>query len=159
FVNGQMRYTLVGQSALRVDESAHVINSNPDPNPITGGDAAANSLHSAIRLAVFAADPAPPSHQNGPLEQVVGRLYGSASYRLEIEVRHDRAPRFDFEGASEILYSEAFKRGSSTRFVEETRTRWNAPVSFRVAVNSATGRACFRWGEPGDFATQQWGSC
>jgi hypothetical protein len=90
---------------------------------------------------------------------VRGKLYGSASYTMTIDIRHDRAARFTFAGSARVFYSESFKRGSATSFVEEDAFRWNQPVSLALDIDTATGRACFRWGEPGEFATIVWGTC
>ncbi|HWM22768.1 MAG TPA: hypothetical protein VNO51_23950 [Ilumatobacteraceae bacterium] len=155
FVGTQMRYTLIGESALKVNESSTKINPNPDALAAP----AENTLHAAVRTVVFTLDPSPASHQQG-LEQTLGRLYGSASYTLEIELRHDQAPSFEFAGTAQVLYSEAFKRGSATSFVEESpRSKWNVPLFIDLEINSNTGTACFRWGEPGEFGTIKWGSC
>jgi hypothetical protein len=154
FVNGQMRYTLIGDSALKVDERTLTINPNPDAL----ADPARNALHGAIRPVVFALDPSPASHQRG-LEQVRGQLVGSASYRLHVEIRHTGPLVFRFSGNAQILYAEGFRRGDATSFTTESRSAWNHPIDIDIDIDSETGRACFRWGEEGEFATQEWGAC
>ena len=32
-------------------------------------------------------------------------------------------------------------------------------LAIGIDIDSDTGNACFRWGEPGEFATQTWGAC
>jgi hypothetical protein len=151
-----LQYTLIGTSDLKVDERAFVINSNPDAFE----SPAPNALHGAIRPVVFALDPSPASHQQG-LEQVKGRLYGSASYTLRIELRSSGTTQFIFEGDADVFYSEAFDRAGDgvSGFNEESRSRWNHPVDINLSINSDTGRACYRWGDAGDFSTIEWGSC
>lgn len=157
FSGSTMQYSLLGTSALKVEERSITI--NPNPNSFASPDA--NSLHTGVRGVVFTLDPSPPSHQDGVLEEVIGKLYGSASYAMTIDIRHDRTTSIGFSGSTraQILYSESFKRGSARSFVEEPRDRWNTPLSIEYEIDTATGRACFRWGEPGEFATIVWGTC
>lgn len=154
FSGSTMQYSLVGTSSLKVDESHLTINSNPN----AAQSPAPNLLHGAIRPIVFALDPSPTSHQVN-VEQVRGRLYGSASYTLTIRISNIAANRFEFDGNARILYAEGFKRGSATSFTDEDRSKWNAPLAIGIDIDSDTGNACFRWGEPGEFATQTWGAC
>ena len=149
-----LTYSLVGTSAAKVDQKSIVLNPNPDPIAAPGP----NTLHGAVRPVVFALDPTPASHQRG-LEQVRGTLIGQASYQLSVELRHDKSPKFSFAGDARVDYVEGFKRGSAKSFTDESQASWNHPVNLVLSVNSTTGRACYRWGDPGDFSTIEWGSC
>ena len=88
-----------------------------------------------------------------------GKLIGSADYRLHVEIRHNAAPVFQFIGTAEVLYAEGFKRGSATSFTDEAENKWNNPIDIGLDIDSSTGKACFRWGDPGDFDTIEWGAC
>jgi hypothetical protein len=155
FSGSTMLYTLTGTSALKVDEKSLTIN----PNPNSLQDPARNALHGAIRPVVFALDPSPSSDQRG-FEDVRGKLVGSASYTLSIRITNtDSSNNFTFAGDADVFYAEGFKRGDASSFSDEDRDDWNHPVDIDVDIDSDTGKACFRWGDRGDFATQEWGSC
>ncbi len=157
FSGSTMQYTLIGDSTGKIDRATFTINPNPDALSSPAA-AAANTLHGVIRPVVFALDSSPASHQVG-IEQVRGKLIGSADYRLHVEIRHNAAPVFQFIGTAEVLYAEGFKRGSATSFTDEAENKWNNPIDIGLDIDSSTGKACFRWGDPGDFDTIEWGAC
>jgi len=153
FSGSTMTYNLVGTSSLKVDEDFLTINPNPDALASPGP----NALHGVIRPVVFALDPSPASGQQG-FEQVRGRLYGSASYTLTVEIHSGSANEFTFAGDAEVLYAEGFKRGSATSFTDEARSSWNNPIDINIDIDSTTGKACFTWGDD-DFDQLEWGAC